>query len=143
MNPLETYLRDLRDIHSTGAAVPEISYYGCLERLLNEIGKTLKPKVRCVINLANRGAGIPDGGLFTADQIKKDDRDPMKGLLPSRGVIEAKSTSDDVATIAAGKQVARYGKKYGLVLVTNYRDFTLVARDPTGGDRPDRPSQGW
>ena len=71
MNPVETYLRELRDIHSTGAAVPETSYYGCLERLLNEVGKTLKPKVRCVINLANRGAGIPDGGLFTPDQIKK------------------------------------------------------------------------
>jgi hypothetical protein len=132
MNPLETYLRELRDIHSTGAAVPETSYYGCLERLLNEIGKTLKPKVRCVINLANRGAGIPDGGLFTAEQIKKDDLNPMQGLSPSRGVIEVKSTSDDVATIASGEQVARYCKKYGLVLVTNYRDFTLVARDPSG-----------
>jgi hypothetical protein len=132
MNPLETYLQELRDIHSTGAAVPETSYYGCLERLLNEIGKTLKPKVRCVINLANRGAGIPDGGLFTADQIKKDDPDPMRGQPPSRGVIEAKSTAGDVAEIAAGEQVARYCKKYGLVLVTNYRDFTLAARNPSG-----------
>ncbi len=43
MNPLEAYLRDLRDIRSTGAAVPETSYYGCLERLLNEIGRMLKP----------------------------------------------------------------------------------------------------
>ena len=142
MNPLETYLRELRDIHSTGAAVPETSYYGRLEGLLNDVGKMLKPKVRCVINLANRGAGIPDGGLFTPDQlvgakrsedrIRKDDPDPMQGQAPSRGVIEVKSTSDDVATIAAGEQVARYGKKYGLVLVTNYRDFVLVARDPSG-----------
>ncbi len=74
MNPVETYLRELRDIHSTRAAVPETSYYGCLERLLNDLGKTLKPKVRCVVSLANRGAGIPDGGLFTPDPLKKDDR---------------------------------------------------------------------
>jgi NurA-like 5'-3' nuclease len=55
-DPLETYLQDLRDIRSTGAAVPETSYYGCLERLLNEVGKTLKPKVRCVKESA---AGLP------------------------------------------------------------------------------------
>src|SRR5664279_438836 len=132
MNPLETYLQDLRDIRSTGAAVTETSYYGCLERLLNEVGKTLKPKVRCVINLANRGAGIPDGGLFTPDQIKKDDPNPMRGQSPSRGVIEVKSTSDDAGEIAAGEHVAWYCKKYGLVLVTNYRDFVLVACDPAG-----------
>ena len=136
MNPVETYLRDLRDIHSTGAAVPETSYYGPLANLLNEIGKTLKPKVRCVINLANRGAGIPDGGLFTPDQINKRDPNPMQGQSPSRGVIEVKSTSDDVATISAGEQVARYCKKYGLVLATNYRDFTLIARDPSGKGGP-------
>ena len=136
MNPLETYLRELRDIHSTGAAVPETSYYGCLERLLNEIGKTPKPKVRCVINLANRGAGIPDGGLFTPDQVKKDDPNPMQGQAPSRGVIEVKSTSDEATDIAASEQVSRYCKKYGLVLVTNYRDFTLVARDPSGKVSP-------
>ena len=132
MHPLETYLRELRDIRATGASVPETSYYGPLANLLNETGKSLKPKVRCVINLANRGAGIPDGGLFTPDQIKRDDPNPIKGQAPSRGVIEVKSTSDDVAAIAAGEQVARYCKKYGLVLVTNYRDFTLVARGPSG-----------
>lgn len=64
MNPLETYLTKCREIHATGAGVAETSYYGTLERLFEEIGKTLKPKVRCVINLANRGAGLPDGGLL-------------------------------------------------------------------------------
>ena len=70
-DPLAAYLRELRDIHSTGAAVAETSYYPALSNLLNEIGKTLKPKVRCVVNIANRGAGLPDAGLFTADQIRK------------------------------------------------------------------------
>ena len=71
MNPVETYFRDLSEIRSTGANVPETSFYGALEKLLNEIGKTLKPKVRCVLQLANRGAGNPDGGLFTANQFQK------------------------------------------------------------------------
>jgi hypothetical protein len=39
MNPLETYLRDLHDIHSTRAAVPETSYFSGMEWLLNEIDK--------------------------------------------------------------------------------------------------------
>ena len=67
MHPLETYLRDLRDIRSTGAAVKETSYYPPLANLLNAVGQTLKPRVRCVINLKNQGAGLPDGGLFTPD----------------------------------------------------------------------------
>ena len=71
MNPLETYLKELRDIRSTGANVAETSFYPALSTLLNEIGKTLKPKVRCVINIANRGAGLPDGGLFTPDQFQR------------------------------------------------------------------------
>lgn len=90
MSPLSAYLHSLREIHATGASVPETSYYGALETLLNEIGKTLKPRVRCVINLANRGAGIPDGGLFTAEQFQRGDVAPLPGQLPARGVIEVK-----------------------------------------------------
>ena len=71
MNPLETYLQDLSDIHSSGSGVKETSYYGTLANLFNEVGKTLKPRVRCIINIANRGAGLPDGGFFTPDQFQK------------------------------------------------------------------------
>jgi hypothetical protein len=132
MNPVETYLRELRDIRSTGAAVPETSYYGPLANLLNEIGKTLKPKVRCVINLANRGAGIPDGGLFTAEQVRKNDPNPIAGQIPARGAIEAKPTAGNVAAIAKSKQVAKYCREYGLVLVTNFREFMMVSQDGQG-----------
>jgi hypothetical protein len=55
MHPLETYLRDLREIRATGAAAPETSYYGALGRLLDEVGKGLRPKVRSVFQLADRG----------------------------------------------------------------------------------------
>jgi hypothetical protein len=62
MSAFETYIRDLQEIRATGAAVKETSYYGALEKLLNELGnaKELKPKVRCVMQLKNiGGAGMP------------------------------------------------------------------------------------
>ena len=136
MKPLEIYLKEVRDVRATGAAVAETSYYPALSNLFNEIGKTLKPKVRCVINLANRGAGLPDGGLFTPDQIKKNDPNPMTGQTPSRGVLEVKAPAADVRKIAEGEQVGRYVRKYGLVLVTNLRDFLLLGRDRHGKPLP-------
>src|SRR5208282_2398930 len=133
MTPLETYLRELRDIRSSGAAVKETSYYPALANLFNEVGKRLKPRVRCIINLANRGAGIPDGGLFTPDQFQKaSEAEPLPGQLPARGVIEVKSTRDDAWITADGEQVSRYWGKYRQVLVTNYRDFVLVGQDAEG-----------
>ncbi len=66
MHPLETYLRDMAEIRATYAGVSETSYYPALANLLNAAGEHLKPKVRCILTLRDRGAGIPDGGLFTA-----------------------------------------------------------------------------
>jgi hypothetical protein len=138
-NPLEAYLKEMRDIRGTGAAVAETSYYPALSTLLNEIGKTLKPKVRCVQTLADSGAGLPDFGMFTADQIRKKDPNPMQGQLPARGVIEVKGPGDDVKKIARSEQVKRYSDKYGVVLVTNYRDFLLLGRDAHGNPLPMEP----
>jgi hypothetical protein len=133
MTPLETYLRDLNEIRSTGAGVEETSYYPALSNLLNEAGKRLKPRVRCVINLANRGAGLPDGGLFTAEQFQKaSDAEPLPGQKPARGAIEVKPVKDDAWRTADGEQVSRYWRNYRQVLVTNYRDFVLVAQDAEG-----------
>jgi len=139
MHPLETYLRELRDIRASGAGVPETSYYAPLANLLNEIGKGLKPKIRCIINLANRGAGIPDGGLFTPDQLRKIDGNgdnPLLNLPPSRGVMEVKPTAANLDALAKSDQVTRYCNKYGLVLVTNLREFQLVTRNGTGQPTP-------
>lgn len=93
MSAFETYIRDLQEIRATGAAVKETSYYGALEKLLNELGKTLKPKVRCVMQLKNvGGAGMPDGGLFTASQYQRKSPDiPVNPTNPERGVIEIKA----------------------------------------------------
>jgi hypothetical protein len=133
MDALETYLRDLYEIRSSGAGVKETSYYGALSNLFNEVGKSLKPKVRCILQLANRGAGLPDGGLFTPDQFQKaGTAEPLLGQIPSRGVIEVKGASDDAWVTADGLQVSKYWGKYHQVLVTNLRDFVLVGQDPEG-----------
>src|SRR5208283_5088628 len=133
MTPLETYLRELRDIRSSGATVEETASYSVLANLLNEVGKKLKPKVRCVMGLRDLGAGFPDGGLFTEEQFdKKHTLKPLPGQLPSRGVIEVKPVKSDAWVTAEGEQVSRYGGKYRQVLVTNCRDFVLVGPDAEG-----------
>src|SRR5512136_3423856 len=106
MHPLETYLRDLYAIHSSGAAVPETSYYGPLANLLNEAGKGLRPRVRCIVHLQDRGAGIPDGGFFAAEQFEKATAlEPLPGQLPARGALEVKDPTAGLETVARGEQV--------------------------------------
>src|SRR4030042_7036463 len=101
----EAYLAELRDIHATHANSPEVSYYPALANLFNAVGKTLKPKVLCVMNLKDQGADTPDGGLFTADQFgSKADARFAGGLPPSRGAIEVKSARKEVKVIAASEQ---------------------------------------
>ncbi|MBF6560079.1 MAG: N-6 DNA methylase [Candidatus Binataceae bacterium] len=131
-NSLEEYLRKLSDIRRSGSSVPETSYYSELDYLLNAVGATLKPKVRS-IPTASHGAGFPDFGLYTPDQFQKASAaEPLPGTKPSRGVVEAKPTGDDVIVTADGAQVSKYWKEYRQVLVTNYRDFLLVGTDAEG-----------
>jgi len=113
---------------------------------LNEIGKKLTPKVRCVIQLQNKGAGMPDGGMFTADPFKSKatkqeaEANPLKNIHPSRGVIKVKSRAEDMAGIIVSEQIARYWDHYGLVLVTNYRAFTLIGPQNNEMRCPDIPA---
>lgn len=133
MHPLETYLAALVEIRSSGAGTKETSYYPAFHALLNEVGKDLKPKVRCILQLANRGAGNPDGGLYTPDQFQKlTDQAPIAGQKPARGAIEVKPAGDDAWVTADSEQVSKYWNEYGQVLVTNYRDFVLLGRDADG-----------
>lgn len=136
MHPVEAYLAALRDAHATGQSSDELSYYPALSNLIDAVGRTLPRRVTFVSNIKNRGAGHPDGGLFTPEQlvgIKPADRD---GLLlrtkPARGVVEIKGTADNARRVAKGKQVRKYWNLYQQVLVTNYREFVLVSRDPSG-----------
>ena len=128
---VEDYLADLLKIRASGGATGERSGYGPLANLLNEIGGGLKPKVFCVSELADQGAGHPDFGLFAAKQVQRGGQ-PRDDQLPEHGVVEVKSAEDDAWLTAESAQVSKYWSRYRLVLVTNYRDFLLVGEDANG-----------
>ncbi|MCS6840297.1 MAG: N-6 DNA methylase, partial [Roseiflexus sp.] len=133
MDPIIVYLRVLGEIHRSGAATPETSFYPAIKALLDSIGSTLRPKVRCVLTLKNRGSGIPDGGLFTIDQFSDDaPGDAFPAPSPARGVIEVKSPDQEIAKVVASDQVRRYVADYGQALVTTLREFAIVGRDAHG-----------
>ena len=127
---IEAYFADLGRVHASGGATGERSRYGPLANLLNAIGATLKPKVFCVGELADQGAGHPDFGLYAAKQVQKGR--PREGQTPERGVVEVKPAADDAWLTAEGAQVSRYWGRYRLVLVTNTRDFVLLGEDASG-----------
>ena len=127
---VEDYLSDLRRVRASGGATGERSTYGPLANLLNDIGDTLRPKVFCVGELAQQGAGHPDFGLYAAKQVQRGK--PRDGHLPECGVVEVKPPDDDAWLTADSDQVSRYWQKYRLVLVTNTRDFVLLGEDSHG-----------
>ena len=128
---VETYLEDLRRIRASGGATAETSSYTPLEMLLDAVGAELTPKVFCVGQLRDQGAGHPDFGLYAAPQVQRGGQ-PKDDQLPEHGVVEVKSAEDDAWLTAESAQVSRYWGRYRLVLVTNYRDFLLVGEDANG-----------
>ena len=130
---VEQYLADLRRIQASGGATGERSSYGPLANLLNAVGATLKPKVFCVAELADQGAGHPDFGLYSARQVQRGH--VREGQIPERGVVEVKSVDEDRQAAAVREQASRYWGRYGLVLLTNLREFELIGLDAAGGER--------
>ena len=129
------YFADLRRIQASGGATGERSAYGALTDLLNAVGDSLRPRVFCVPELADQGAGHPDFGLYTTRQTQRGGgqrQQQRRGQLPERGVVEVKSVSDDAWLTAGGEQVSRYRQRYRQVLVTNTRDFVMVGEDANG-----------
>ena len=103
---VEAYFADLGRVRASGGATGEQSSYGPLAGLLNAVGATLRPKVFCVQELADHGAGHPDFGLYAAKQVQKGR--PREGQTPERGVAEVKSAGDNAGLTAKGDQVSRY-----------------------------------
>ena len=130
---VEAYFADLARIYASGGATGERSSYGPLANLLNAVGAMLKPKVFCVGELADQGAGHPDFGLYAAHQVQRGR--PRQGQVPERGVVEVKAPDEDTGGTAVREQVRRYQNRYDLVLVTNLRAFALVAPDEAGGEK--------
>ena len=126
----EAYFAELRLVRASGGATDERSLYVPLANLLNAVGGTLKPRVFCVQELADQGAGHPDFGLYSTRQVQKGR--PKTGQKPERGVVEVKPVADDAWLTADGDQVSRYWDGYRRVLVTNARDFVLMGEDAAG-----------
>ena len=130
---VEHYLSDLARQRASGGATGERSSYPALVNLLDAVGRSLKPKVFCVSELAEQGVGHPDIGLYSAKQVQRGR--PRSGQIPERGVVEVKPDGDELEEVTTGEQVARYWSRYQLVLVTNLREFQLVGPDAARGQR--------
>jgi len=126
MTHLRTFLDDCYAVHRSGGGTRETSYYPAISKLLINVGAHLKPKVLCVMQLKNLGAGNPDGGLFTSEQFDRRTNALKDHAAPARGVLEVKSPAEAVSDTATSAQVAKYWGRYKLVLVTNLRDWQLV-----------------
>ena len=131
---VEAYFTELRQVRASGGATTERSNQVALANLLNAVGAALKPKVFCVVELAEQGAGHPDLGMYAANQLQKGR--PREEQIPERGVVEMKAPGTDVSVTAESDQVAGYLDRYRLVLVTNTHDFVLIAGGGTG--QPER-----
>ncbi len=127
---VEAYFTDLRLIRASGGGTDERSFYPPLTNLLNAVGGTLRPRVFCVSELAQQGAGHPDLGLYAAKQVQRGQ--PRKGQMPECGVVEVKGANDDAWLTAESVQVSGYWGLYRQVLVTNTRDFVLMGEDAQG-----------
>jgi hypothetical protein len=128
MGYLKQYSREMAQIHGSGEASDETSFYPALLTVLNQVGNTLSPAVHCVLTPRNRGSGIPDGAIFMQRSFRalEAEEDPIGGHAPERGVIEVKGLSANLKKLANGSQVRRYLDHYGQVMVTNYREFLQV-----------------
>ena len=133
---VETYLADLRRIRASGGATAETSSYTPLEILLDAVGAGLRPKVFCVGQLRDQGAGHPAFGLYAAKQVQRGGGSTgsprTEGELPKHGVVEVKPAEDDAFLSADSAQVSKYWGRYRQVPVMNYRDFLLVGEDANG-----------
>lgn len=131
---VEEYLAELRNIGEKPAT--ERSYYPALSDLLGKIGESLKPKVSAATELA--GEHHPDLGLFEVKQRRAGSA-AGDAAEPDRGVVEVKLPDAEIDAVAGSEQVRRYQERYGRVLVTNLREFLLVAPGadgaPTFGER--------
>ena len=135
MTPVESYLVDLYAVRGAGTA--ETSGYPALSNLLNEVGGKLKPKITAIIHPANSGAGLPDGGFFSAKDIKRHpDETALFQIKPERGVLEVKPVAHDLGALAETPQVRNYLEHYGQILLANYRSYAIWSL------RDGRPERG-
>jgi hypothetical protein len=124
------YITELRAIRSTGSATAETSFYPPVDRLFNASGQSLDPPVLFSTQLRNSGAGMPDGGFFPQPKRQRRNAEPQPLTNPERGVVEIKPAEYSLDALANEPQTLRYLRQYGLVLITNLREFRLLKLGP-------------
>lgn len=125
------YLNEIRAIRLTGSATAETSFYPPVDRLFNSVGQKLKPPILFSTQLRDQGAGMPDGGFFPQPSRKRRNAEPPILQNPERGVVEIKPADYSLDALTNEPQTIRYLKQYGLVLITNLREFRLLRLNPT------------
>ena len=133
---LAAYLGEVARVHATGAGTAETSYYGALQGVLNTIGAELHPRIYCLSQMSGGIAGFPDFGLFVEQQFSRGQPVGWSagGPAPERGAIEADDIPASLAVKRGSQQVATYLAAYGLVLITNFRDFELLELGGNGAE---------
>lgn len=133
LDVLRGYLGEIARVHATGAGTQETSYYGALQGAMNRVGEGLTPRVFCLPQMSG-AAGFPDFGLFTLTQMGRGGVPAHwpDGPIPERGVVEADDIPASLAVKRGSQQVKNYLAAYGLVLITNYREFELLERGRAG-----------
>ena len=86
MHPFQQYLNDMRAIKASGHGTAETSYYGPLATLMNAAGDKLRPRVLCVMQGRDIGAGLPDVMLWmqTSAPSSCPQLFPCRSLSPGR-----------------------------------------------------------
>src|SRR5271170_5563294 len=100
----EQYIVAMRTAHSFGAHTAETTFYNPLSNLLNSVGEALKPRVVFVAHPGNRGAGLPDGGLFPVTNRRQTG--PLPNQRPERGAVEIKPPGESLATLAQSERLS-------------------------------------
>lgn len=126
------YLTEIRAIRNTGSATAETSFYPAVTSLFNASGQSLKPPVLFSTQLRSQGAGLPDGGFFPQPKTSRRNAEPPPLQNPERGVVEIKPADYNLDTLTTEPQTIRYLQQYGLVLITNLREFRLLEHNPVG-----------
>ena len=74
---------------------------------------------------------MPDGGFFPKPSRREQRGNPEPEILrnPERGVVEIKPAELNLDTLTNDEQIRRYLDQYGLVLITNLREFRLLKLD--------------
>jgi hypothetical protein len=125
---LDLLLDGVAQVYAIGTGTAETSHYPAIHGALNAAGQSLTPKIVCLQHPTGSKAGIPDFGLFEQTAFRKGMAPAWDGgILPERGVVEAKPLAHDMEKLLASRQVREtYLPTYGVVLCTNLRQWRLL-----------------